>query len=235
MCFWLLTLAPPLSTFMPQQQSLFDSEPAPWELDDAAEQLVATVVLPGGPVGEFDYLAPDRMVTGGRPEERLEPGRRVRVPLGRGNRSVVGYCVSLENKSAGGRKLKPVAEVVDERPLLSESMLRLTRWMADYYFCPWGQVLEAVVPAGVRGQAGTRDVTLLSVSSDVVSQLTALKLPAKQLEALKLLAASPKPLAPKQLAARAGCTLAPINELRKKGLVTERVERMSNAGNDLET
>ena len=41
-------------------------------------------------------------------------------------------------------------------------MLRLTRWMADYYLCPWGQVLEAVVPAGVRHQAGTRDVTLLS-------------------------------------------------------------------------
>ena len=155
---------------------------------------MATVVLPGGPAGEFDYLAPDRMVAGGRPEQRLEPGRRVRVPLGRGNRSVVGYCVALENKSAGGRKLKSVAAVVDRRPLLSPAMLRLTRWMADYYFCPWGQVLEAVVPAGVRGKAGTRDVTLLSVPPDVASQLATLKLPAKQLEALKILAASPKPL-----------------------------------------
>jgi primosomal protein N' (replication factor Y) len=203
-------------------------------LDDAAEQLVATIVMPGGPAGEFDYLAPDWMVTG-RPEQRLEAGRRVRVPLGRGNRSVIGYCVAVESKSAGGRTLKPVSAVIDERPLLSPAMLRLTRWMAEYYFCPWGQVLEAVVPAGVRGQAGTRDVTLLSVPPQVVSQLTTLKLPAKQLEALKLLAASPKPLAVKQLAARAGCTIAPINELRKKGLVTERVERISSDSVESET
>ena len=51
--------------------------------------------------------------------------------------------------------------VLDAQALLSPSMLRVTRWMADYYLCPWGQVLEAVVPAGVRQKAGTRDVTLL--------------------------------------------------------------------------
>jgi len=36
--------------------------------------------------------------------------------------------------------------------------------MADYYICGWGQVLDSVIPAGVRGQAGTRLVTLLSVA-----------------------------------------------------------------------
>lgn len=220
---------------MPSQQSLFDTEPAPWELDDGAEQLVATVVIPGGPGGEFDYLAPDGMVESGPAEQRLEPGRRVRVPLGRGNRSVIGYCVALENKPASGRKLKPITAVLDRQPLLSPAMLRLTRWMADYYLCPWGQVLEAVVPAGVRGQAGTREVTLLTVTQDVASRMSELKLPAKQLEALKILAASPKPLAAKQLAARAGCTLAPINVLRKKGLVVESVERISGERGDAPT
>ncbi|MCI0335561.1 MAG: primosomal protein N' [Planctomycetes bacterium] len=217
---------------MPQQQSLFDTEPAPWEVDDAAEQLVATVVLSGVPAGEFDYVAPPGMVEGERSERRLEPGRRVRVPLGRGNRSVIGYCVALTHKSSGGRKLKPISGVLDRQPLLSPAMLRLTRWMADYYLCPWGQVLEAVVPAGVREQAGTRDVTLLSVPPEVALRINELKLPAKQLEALKILAASPKPLAAKQLAARAGCTMAPINELRKKGLLAESVERISGRSDD---
>jgi primosomal protein N' (replication factor Y) (superfamily II helicase) len=196
---------------LPQQQSLFETEPAPWDLDDASERLVATVVLPGGPAGEFDYLAPDHLVAGTTSEGRLDAGRRVRVPLGRGNRSVVGYCVALENKPVGGRKLKAVSAVLDRQPLLSPAMLRVTRWMADYYLCPWGQVLEAVVPAGVRQQAGTRDVTLLSVSPEITSQIAELKLSAKQANALRILAGSPKPLSPKQLAARAGCTLAPIN------------------------
>jgi primosomal protein N' (replication factor Y) len=210
-----------------QQQSLFETEPAPWELDDAADQLVATVVLPGGPAGEFDYLAPAGLVAGDRPEQRLEAGRRVRVPLGRANRSVVGYCVALVNKPVGQRKLKSVSAVLDRQPLLSPPMLRLTRWMADYYLCPWGQVLEAVVPAGVREQAGTRNVKFLSVPPEVAARIGQLELPPKQAEALKLLAASPKPLAAKQLATRAGCTMAPINELLKKSLIAESVERIS--------
>ncbi len=211
----------------PHQQSLFDIEPAPWELDDAAVNLVATVVLRTGPAGEFDYLAPAEMVDGSRPAQQLEPGRRVKVPLGRGNRTVVGYCVALENKPAGGRKLKSVTAVLDPQPLLSPSMLRVTRWMADYYLCPLGQVLEAVVPAGVRQRAGTRDVTLLSAPTAIVARLDELKLPTKQAEALKLLAASPRPLTAQQLAARVGSTVGPIHALRKKGLLHECTERTS--------
>ncbi len=210
-----------------RQQSLFDSEPAPWEADDAASAPVATVVLATGPPGEFDYLVPEAFCVADRPEQLVEPGRRVRVPLGRGNRRVVGYCVAVDTKPIGERRLKSVAEVVDRQTLISPAILRLTRWMADYYLCPWGQVLEAVVPAGVRHQAGTRGVTLLSVPTAVAARLTALELPAKQAAALKLLAASVRPLTAAELARRAGCTVGPINALRKKGLVEEAVERVA--------
>jgi primosomal protein N' (replication factor Y) (superfamily II helicase) len=211
-----------------QQQSLFDTEPAAWVLDDEAEQLVATVVLPGGPVGEFDYLIPPGMIAGMRPEKIVEPGRRVRVPMGRSNRTLIGYCVAVASKKAVSRRLKAVAGVVDRQPILSPAMLRLTQWMADYYLCPWGQVLEAVVPAGVRYDAGTRQVKLLCVATEAVGRIADLELPAKQADALKTLAASSRPLSAKELAARAGCTIAPINQLRKRGLVTESIERLSN-------
>jgi primosomal protein N' (replication factor Y) len=218
---------------MSQQQSLFETEPAPWELDDAAEQLVATVVLPGGPQGEFDYLIPPGMISGARDEKLVEPGRRVRVPLGRANRNLVGYCVAVGSKSVGSRRLKSVAAVVDRKPILSPAMLRLTRWMADYYLCPWAQVLEAVVPAGVRYDAGTRDVRLLHIATETTRRIGELKLPAKQADVLKTLAASPRPLSLKELTVLAGCTVAPINQLRKKGLLAETVERLSIEGDGL--
>jgi primosomal protein N' (replication factor Y) len=63
----------------------------------------------------------------------------------------------------GSRPLKPLGRLIDAEPLLSSGMLRLAGWMADYYLCPLGQVLQAIVPAGVRGQAGTREMTFLSV------------------------------------------------------------------------
>src|SRR3989304_1916153 len=96
---------------MPEQQTLFDPEPAPWELDDAAQQHVATVVLASGPGGEFDYLVPEGL--------KPEVGCRVKVPLGGGNRGVVGYCVAIDFKPAGGRRLKSIAEVLDAQALLS--------------------------------------------------------------------------------------------------------------------
>ena len=50
---------------------------------------------------------------------------------------------------------------LDEEPLLSETLLKLTRWMADYYLCGWGQVLQAIVPAGARDQSGTRETVMV--------------------------------------------------------------------------
>jgi primosomal protein N' (replication factor Y) len=211
---------------MSRQQLLFESEPAPWELDDAAQHLVATVVIVGGPHGEFDYLVPSGLAMVDRPERRVEPGRRVRVPLGRGNRNVVGYCVALTTKPMGGRKLKPVADVLDRQPILAPPLLRLTKWMSEYYLSPWGQVLEAVVPAGVRLQAGTRDVTLLTLAPEIAGRIGELDLPDKQADVLTILASSPKALSTKELAARAKCTIGPINALRKKGFISASVERI---------
>ena len=53
--------------------------------------------------------------------------------------------------------------MLDEEPLLTPHLLKLTRWMADYYVCGWGQVLNAVLPSGVKQQAGTRAVPLIEL------------------------------------------------------------------------
>ncbi len=212
---------------MPYQQSLFDTAPAPWEVDDAAEALVATVVMPGGPEGEFDYRVPLEMLEPTRPDRRLEPGRRVRVPLGRGNRSVVGYCVAVGTKPTGGRKLKTIASIVDRQSLISPALVRLARWMADYYLCPLGHALEAIVPAGVRHEVGARDVKFLAAAPNAPERIAELKLSPKQAAVMVRLIASDRPVTAKQLAAQAACTLAPINELRKKGLIVMTVERQN--------
>jgi len=109
-----------------QQQSLFQTDAPAWEIDDAAETYVATVVFSEAPHGPYDYAVPERL------RAVVSPGRRVRVPLGRGARTMLGYCVKLEHRSSGGRALKDMCGIVDDRPLLTPGMLRLTEWMADY-------------------------------------------------------------------------------------------------------
>lgn len=204
------------------QLRLFDGDAEPWELDDRTERCIATVLLPDRPLGELDYLVPDALC------DQVEPGRRVRVPLGRGNRPVVGYCVRVEYRPVLGRRLKAIESVVDGRALLEPSMLRLTRWIAEYYLCDWGTVLETVLPAGVRVGARGRLTTFLSVEPEVARRLAELKLPPKQAAVMKLLAESPAPLAPAQLARLARSTLAPITALRRKGLIRARSQRVES-------
>lgn len=216
-----------------RQHSLFDTEPPEWEVAADEQQLQATVVLPKGPSGEFDYLTPDTFTDPQRPEQLVEPGRRVRVPFGRGSRSVVGYCVAVGVKPVAGRKLKSLLGVVDAKTLLSPAMIRLTGWMAKRYLCPWGQVLEGVVPSGVRGKAGTRETVLLSVPTNVAARIATLELTEKQRRVLETLVASPKPLTTKQLVMRAEVASGPISTLRKKGYIAAHTERLETG--ELET
>ena len=207
-------------TMTDQQKALFDVQPEPWELDDMQDQLVATVVFAEGAPGEFDYVIPAELC------EQVTVGKRVRVPLGRSNRAVVGYCVRVESKAIS-RKLKKVHGVVDPHALLSPKMLELTRWIADEYLCSFGKVLETVVPAAVRGQAGTYLATFLSVTTRVAARLTQLKLPPKQFAILQQLASSPEPMLRQTLLSSVGCTSAPLKSLIEKGLVKVEQRRVS--------
>jgi primosomal protein N' (replication factor Y) len=203
-----------------QQRILFDREPEPWEKDDQENRLVASVVFAEGPGGTFDYLVPDRLA------EMVEAGARVRAPLGRGNRWLTGYLVAMETRPVGRRPLKELAGLIDPRSLLNPAMLRLTRWIAEHYLCQWGQVLEAVVPAGVRGRVGTRMVTILSAAPDLAQRLEKSALSAKQRQVLDALLAAAEPMTAAELARVAKVTQAPIAALRHKGLIVARTARL---------
>ncbi|MBI5779416.1 MAG: primosomal protein N' [Planctomycetes bacterium] len=77
----------------------------------------------------------------------LKLGARVRVPFG--TVSKIGYCVGFL-ESATFPKIKDIEAVIDTEPLITEHMLKLCQWMADYYFSSLGQALECVLPASVR-------------------------------------------------------------------------------------
>ena len=50
--------------------------------------------------------------------------------------------------------VKRLSRVLDDRALVTPELMRLTRWMADYYLCGWGQVLNAVIPDRAKGTTG---------------------------------------------------------------------------------
>ena len=177
-----------------RQLSLFGAGLDPWDEDDRRLRPVAQVVFSEAPFGPYDYEVPEPM------RGDLAAGMRVKVPLGRGNQRRVGYCVDVGSPASTSRNLKLILSVMDDHVLLSPLMLKLARWLAEYYLCPLGQVLETLVPSGVRTQAGTRVRSFLTVSDSTIRQKKDIDLPTKQRVALELLADRDAPMTPVELA-----------------------------------
>jgi primosomal protein N' (replication factor Y) len=169
----------------------------------------------------YSYAVPDAL------RGQVTVGKRVVAPFGRGSKSTVGYCVGLTDK-APGREVKEVLRVLDEEALLTPYLMHLTRWMADYYMCGWGQVLNAVVPAGARERAGIRTTVFLEAISDERCPQPLPRLSDKQAVALDLLRRHGKPIEPRHLARLAKCGPGPVHLLVEKGLARKIVSRVDH-------
>ena len=113
----------------------------------------------------YDYAVPQELAA------RIKPGLRVRVPLG--SRVVDAYVIELleggapdeselplfsgkpveEQKSGRRYKLRFIHSISDNIPYVSENLLKLVKWMAEYYCAPFEQSLRCILPAAVRSKS----------------------------------------------------------------------------------
>jgi len=185
----------------------------------------------------FDYAVPEPLA------ERAKLGHRVCVPFGK--QSLIGIVVAEKTESTlMPHQVREILEAPDDHALVNQGMLNLTKWMAEYYACSWGEALQAVLPAVVRtGRkrrtrmvlrlAHTPQETLLHAAElESKAQAAALKKPgggdrnlgyARVLRALATFVDTE--FSPAQLAEKLGVSMAPMNTLRKQGwLKFEKIE-----------
>ena len=74
------------------------------------------------------------------------PGLRVLVPFAR--RKMGGVITALK-KHSDFSPLKKVEKTIEEDPSMTGEILDLCRWVASYYFCGWGEVLNSSLPGGM--------------------------------------------------------------------------------------
>lgn len=78
----------------------------------------------------------------------IRRGCRVLVPFGRGDRCRQGIVMEVSDEETTAR-LKPVTEVLDEEPLLSEELLSLALWLRERAFCTVFDAVRAMLPTGL--------------------------------------------------------------------------------------
>jgi primosomal protein N' (replication factor Y) (superfamily II helicase) len=85
-------------------------------------------------------------------DQQAELGSRILVPLGRS--LVTGYIVALHAKipvdlDFTEAEIKDAESVIDAVPVCTPEILDITRWVAEYYASPWGEVIKAALPPGI--------------------------------------------------------------------------------------
>lgn len=169
----------------------------------------------------FDYAIPLDM------KEKVQPGVRVEVPFTRANRRTEGIVLALAPIGAY-EKLKPISEVLDETPILTQAQIKLALWMHERFFCTVYEAVKAMLPAGLWFKNGKRRV------SDKYVTMAALAVPAEeaaeaaeqkrrrapqQSELLRTLCAIGRAALP-DLREFTGASLQSVRALRDAGLIS---------------
>jgi primosomal protein N' (replication factor Y) len=149
-----------------QTGELFEKTDSSRQRDDHGH--VIRVAFESGVDSEFDYLVPDKLWP-------VQVGQRVETPFGKANKLETGFCVETNVSQGKQFKLKTISDVVDKEPLIDNGLMELARWISDYYVCPLGVVLGAMVPAAVKKGAGEKKekYVYLAIGPDEIDKIVA--------------------------------------------------------------
>lgn len=112
----------------------------------------ADVILPLPMEGHFTYLIPEDL------SAKVMPGMRVVVQFG-SKKFYSALVRKVHTSKPEGVATKLLETVLDENPILPESIFQFWDWIASYYHCSQGEILKAALPSGLKLESETR-VTL---------------------------------------------------------------------------
>lgn len=203
----------------------FDFVPKEGPAPHARVQCDVALNRPG--LRELTYAVPLEL------ELLVAVGKRVAVPLG--PRREVGVVVDVRRDvAASERRLKDVAKVLDEEPLIGAELLELTRWMSAYYACSWGEALSAVLPSALKRESGMRRVAMMRANDASRTALEEIETShPKHHRLLRALVELEGAIEVRELCRRANLSTAFARTLAQKGWAT--IEHVAASNDPLES
>lgn len=110
--------------------------------NDTKQQIFAEVIIPLALPKNYTWSVPGEL------EDRIHPGSRVEVQLK--NKKYSGIVKQLHTNKPQAFKPRDILNVLDEQPLVYPNQLKLWEWMAEYYMCSEGDVMQAALPSHLK-------------------------------------------------------------------------------------
>jgi primosomal protein N' (replication factor Y) (superfamily II helicase) len=106
-------------------------------------RLYAEVIIPLALPKNYTWEIPPQF------QSSAKPGVRVEVVLGK-NKKYSGIIKTISPEKPESFKPKEILNILDIDPLVYSEQLALWQWMAHYYMCSEGEVMQAAVPANLK-------------------------------------------------------------------------------------
>jgi len=151
--------------------------------------MYAEIIIPLALPKNYTWMIPESM------HSEIMIGMRVEVMLGASKR-YAGIVKKLSNQSPAGFKPKPILAILDDAPIVFPHQMELWEWMANYYMCTEGEVMQAAIPSHLKissesifiiNEEYTRDSHPLSDSEYIIAEALEIKKQLTLIEIQKLL------------------------------------------------
>ena len=112
-------------------------------------EIFINVLLPIAVPKPFTYSVPVEL------KDFILFGIRVEVQFGK-NKLYAGIVVDIAVEKPIGYKVKNIVSIIDKSPVITHKQWELWKWMAAYYCCNPGEVMNAALPAHLKLSSETQ-------------------------------------------------------------------------------
>jgi len=104
--------------------------------------MFAEIVFPLPFRKPFTYIIPAEF------KQFAKPGVRAVAPFGK--RILTGFIINIIEKTDVSEKLKPISDILDDKPIFTSTDLKFYQWISGYYLCSLGEALKLGIPYGTE-------------------------------------------------------------------------------------
>jgi primosomal protein N' (replication factor Y) len=109
----------------------------------------------------YTYAVPPQM------DDKLVAGMRVEVQFGK-QKLYTAIVHSVQQEAPSAYVPKEILSIIDEQPIVTDMQLQFWEWIASYYMCTVGEVMQAAVPASFKLDSETYFVKNHSTSAAIL-------------------------------------------------------------------
>lgn len=114
-----------------------------FENESSSQLLLAEVIIPAALPQNYTWSVPTSL------RDQVQVGKRVEVNLGN-RRRYAGIIKRLHSEIPTDFKPKPIIQVLDDHPIVTETQISFWSWIAQYYLCTEGEVMAAALPTNFK-------------------------------------------------------------------------------------